>query len=85
MNDFVLDGFCWQTYSEVGDKSNAICHFLLDNIKSDNKIGITSNNCTEFIIADFACAIGAFTSVGLHTTYDDMELVDGIIRAETLI
>lgn len=76
-NELILDGFVWKTYKEIGSLSNALGQFFLDSFPPTSTVGISSKNCAEFMITDFACALSGFISVGLHTTYDDEDLIEG--------
>eukprot|EP01126_Amoeba_proteus_P045668 TRINITY_DN5129_c0_g2_i6.p1 TRINITY_DN5129_c0_g2~~TRINITY_DN5129_c0_g2_i6.p1 ORF type:complete len:734 (+),score=172.27 TRINITY_DN5129_c0_g2_i6:694-2895(+) len=80
----IRDSFCWKTYSEIGKMSKNFAISLRKIFPRRVNIGITSNNCFEFMISDFACAFANFVSVGLHTTYEDEDLIKVIKNSEVV-
>ena len=68
--------FEWSTYQDIYIKSQHLASFLSKNITIPpadvfpfGTVCICSENCEEWMIADFACSLLGLVSVGFHSSW----------------
>ncbi|MBV8346976.1 MAG: AMP-binding protein, partial [Mycolicibacterium sp.] len=62
----VVEGKRRLTYAELERQATSIATWLhSQGLTTGTRVGIVSRNCLEFVIADLAIQLGAFTRVGV--------------------
>ena len=68
-------GYAWRTYAETGAEAAALAAGLaLPPINAPRRavVAVDLPNCTQWLLADFACALGDFVVVGLHPAWPEV-------------
>ncbi len=75
--------FEWTTYRQVLARASGLARGLASvGVERRSHVGICSENCPEWVISDFACALNDFVSVGLHTSWPSAEIAAVAASAE---
>jgi long-chain acyl-CoA synthetase len=77
-----LDGYEWLTYEQMFEICKKFSYSIHKIFPKRQFVGICLQNCFEWIISDISCSFNHHIVVGIHTTYDDTNLIHVLNNSE---